>query len=153
MPRLACTFPCLAGAILLPACATVIDGTDQKIPVTSNPPGAAISVDGGASAQTPTDLKLSRREEHTLVVSMPGYHSQRVSLRREISGAIFGNILLGGIVGGVADLASGASNHLEPKQVHVELEKVAPGETTTVREWSPPHLPNPPQAAAAAPTP
>jgi hypothetical protein len=119
-------------------CATIMDGTDQKVPVTSTPPGATVTVDGGATCATPTDLKLSRREEHTLLVSMPGYHTERVTLRREISGAIFGNILIGGIVGGVADLASGASHHLEPKQVNVELQKIKPGEELMVHEWRAP---------------
>ncbi len=119
-------------------CATIVDGTDQKVPVTSNPPGANVMVDGGSTVTTPTDLKLSRREAHSLLISMPGYHSERVSMKRELSGAIFGNIILGGIVGGVADLASGASHHLEPKEVHVELQKIKPGEQLQVREWRAP---------------
>jgi hypothetical protein len=72
------------------------------------------------------------------LISRDGYHSWRVELKKEMNPAILGNILLGGVVGGVADYASGAAAQLKPDKVHVLLEPRGPGELAQVREWNPP---------------
>lgn len=41
-----------------------------------------------------------------------------------MDGAIAGNIIFGGLIGGAVDASSGASNTLVPKQVFVKLKKI-----------------------------
>ena len=122
----------------LSGCATVLSGTEQKVAVTTTPSGATVEVDGGARQVTPVDLKLARRDDHTLLISMPGYQSERVSIRKEFNPAFLGNILLGGVVGGVADYASGAAASLKPDKVNVVLTRLKAGEIPSVNEWNPP---------------
>ena len=125
-------------AIILPllaGCATLISGTEQKIPITSDPSGAEVIVDGNGTFTTPVDLKLARKDEHTLLVNMPGYHSVRVDVKKKLNWLVAGNALFGGLVGATADVASGATNELSPKRVHVQFEPVGPGESASVREW------------------
>jgi len=122
----------------LSGCATVLSGTEQKVTVTTTPSGATVKVDGSSRLTTPVDLKLARRDDHTLLISMPGYHTERVSIRKEFNPAFLGNILLGGVVGGVADYASGAAASLKPDKVDVVMKRLEPGEAPAVREWNPP---------------
>ncbi len=54
---------------------------------------------------------------------MEGYQTYETTLKRKLDGWIFGNILLGGIIGIVVDAASGSMYSLSPKDVTVELTK------------------------------
>jgi len=62
-----------------------------------------------------------RNQDHTLVAEYPGAEPQQVELKHKLQGWFWGNILLGGIIGGVVDLASGASGELVPKKVHFDF--------------------------------
>ena len=105
-----------------PGCATVLNGTTQKVPVRSDPPGAAVVVDGGVQTHTtPAVIQLKRKHKHVLTLSLAGHESQSVTLTPTLSGAIAGNILIGGLVGGGVDLLSGGANKLTPSDVHVKL--------------------------------
>lgn len=53
---------------------------DVTVQVRSNPTGALIFEDGHAVGQTPTALRLSRAEVHTLELRKAGYVSQKVPL-------------------------------------------------------------------------
>jgi hypothetical protein len=44
-----------------------------------------------------------------------------VLIQSKTGGAMAGNLLLGGIIGGAVDAANGASNHLDPSPVNVKL--------------------------------
>jgi hypothetical protein len=121
----------------LGGCATVLSGRDQKIPITTDPMGASVQVDGGGTFTTPAELNLARKDNHTLLVSMPGYHTEKVEVTKSLNPAFLGNIIVGGVVGGVVDYFSGAAADLSPDKVHVVLKRCAPGETAQVREWNP----------------
>lgn len=128
----------LLPALLLPACATIISGPDQEISVISDPPGATVSADDTATYTTPATFKLTRKQEHTLLISAPGYHTQRVQVEKGFNPAFLGNILFGGIIGGVIDLISGAVVSLNPHEVHASLRRAAPGEAIKVEDWREP---------------
>jgi len=102
-------------------CATVIQGTTQEIPISSDPPGVKVSVDGRPDFTTPTVLVLSRHEPHILEFSFGGYHPEVVRLRPVFSTVTAGNIVLGGLIGWGVDSASGAQYRLVPPVVHVSL--------------------------------
>jgi len=107
----------------LSGCATVMCGTSQNIPVSSNPTGAVLQVDGSGSFTTPTTLRLERKRDHVLVFTKEGYDQQNVTILHVISGAVCGNILLGGLIGWGVDAMTGAQFKLVPENVNVELKK------------------------------
>ena len=110
--------------LALPGCATIINGTSQKIQVTSEPPAAAVKVDGNSMCATPERLRLERRRDHVLVFSKEGYEDQTVKLMHVISEVVAGNTLLGGPLGWAFDMFAGTQYKLVPNPVHVKLKKV-----------------------------
>lgn len=107
----------------LSGCATIINGTSQKIQVTSSPSGATVQVDGKARYETPVKLRLERRIDHTLVFTKEGYDSHTVKIMHVISEAVAGNTLLGGPLGWVFDIFAGTQYKLVPSPVHVDMDK------------------------------
>ena len=84
-------------ALTAAGCGTVIHGGSQRLPVSSNPPGATVraSCTDGTSAQasTPGALVLPRNAEGcTVTVEKSGYRTETVALRRGKSAAMVGNI-------------------------------------------------------------
>lgn len=102
-------------------CATIINGTSQKIQVTSEPTGAVVQVDEKAAYITPVRLRLERRCDHVLTVTKEGYESQTVKIIHVLSEWVAGNTLLGGPLGWVFDIFAGTQYKLLPNSVRVEL--------------------------------
>ena len=113
----------VASAVLLSSCASIIHGSTQKIHVTSQPAGAAITVDEKPSGTTPTDLKVSRKTSHLVELTLPGYRRYEVTLEPKFNSATMGNILAGGIIGMGVDHSTGANNTLYPDHVDAVLQK------------------------------
>ena len=80
------------------SCATIIRGTSQEIPVTSNPQGAKIIVDGEEIGYAPLILKLKRKKKSQVIrTEKPGYNPLEIRITRKTSvGPNIGNFLLGG---------------------------------------------------------
>lgn len=121
MKRLLYSF--LICLLILPfiGCASIITGKYQKIPITSEPSGVKVRSDTGESITTPGSFTLSRNEDHTLVAEFPGAETQQKKLKHGLQGWFWGNILFGGIIGGVVDLASGACDELQPEEIHFDF--------------------------------
>lgn len=105
-------------------CATVVTGKYQNVPVTSDPPGVKVRASTGEYLITPGSFNLVRNQDHTLVAEYPACEPQQAQLKHGVQGWFWGNILLGGIIGGVVDLASGSCDKLVPKKVHFDFTKV-----------------------------
>ncbi len=107
-------------------CATVVDGTDQNVLVTSEPTGAAcmLSRDGGqisAVAATPGNVNLDKSKDPiTVACAKDGHLDTTATLKSGFRGTTFGNILLGGIIGVAIDAGSGAMNEY-PSSITVYL--------------------------------
>jgi hypothetical protein len=87
----------LVSVFLFQNCATIMRGTSQKIPVTSSPQGAKITVDGKEAGYTPLTLELKRREKtHIIVIEKEGYNPFEIRITRESSpwGSIVGNYIV-----------------------------------------------------------
>ena len=125
---------------LLCACATVTRGTKQKIEFTSTPEGADVKTSEGYSCVTPCKTKLKRKTGFDAVFTKEGYEPTTVKVRSKFSGggaaAGAGNILLGGIIGGVVDGSNGSLNTLTPSPVNAVLVPltIAPSAETMVTE-------------------
>lgn len=117
--------------VLVSGCATIIQGTTQRVPVSSVPSGAKVTVNESTAYTTPTVLELSRKEHHTLQLSMEGYHPEVMKLESVTSAAVMGNILLGGLIGWGVDAASGGQYRLVPESIHVTLRPVT---SATIQE-------------------
>lgn len=111
--------------ILFSGCATIIHGTSQKVPVDTEPHGAVVKVDAEPTTYiTPAKITMKRKEDHDLLITYDGYETEHVKLNHSISGAFFGNILLGGIIGIVVDISDGGAYKLEPTHVFIQLKPV-----------------------------
>jgi hypothetical protein len=104
--------PVLAIAFFFPGCATVTRSSRQTVPVTSSPPGARVLVNGVQAGVTPLDLRLPRAEKIQVIrIESPGYNPLEVRVRRGLSTPhAMANVLLGGIIGYTAAVASYLAN-------------------------------------------
>lgn len=111
---------------LLPACATVVEGTGDTVTVSTNPPGATCTMDRngervGAIPITPGGVRIDKsRHDLTVTCTREGYQTASVTASPIFTGTTFGNILVGGLVGIAVDIASGANNRY-PSEVRLEL--------------------------------
>jgi len=90
----------VSSVFLFQNCATLIIGTSQKIPVTSNPPGATIIVNGFVAGHAPMILKLERKKKiHVIRIESPGYNPLEIRMVRKSSPAlsVLGNMVFGGL--------------------------------------------------------
>ncbi len=121
-------FPLLgvvAASLMLPACATVTRGTSQKYSIVSQPNGAEVKLSTGQTCITPCELKLKRRPGFTATIKKQGYRVSEVIVESKLGGggalAGAGNLLAGGLVGGIVDGSNGSMNNLTPNPLKVTL--------------------------------
>lgn len=116
----------LAIALMLTAmeligCASIASGTKQSITVTSNVPGAQITHGGVVIGVTPFTGQVPRGEGKSLVITMVGYAEQTIPMSTQITGAFWGNILIGGTTGSTTDMGTGAAYEYAPSNFYVDL--------------------------------
>jgi hypothetical protein len=106
-------------------CATVTRGTRQTFKVDSTPTAAKVELSNGESCVTPCTLKLKRHPGVTATITKDGYQTQIVKVDSELHGggavAGAGNLLLGGVIGGLVDGSNGSLNSLSPNPLQVTL--------------------------------
>jgi len=110
-----------AFAILGGGCASIVKGTTQAIPVSSDPTGADVKLDGNKVGQTPMKIDVKRKSDHLLTIEKTGYQVESVAITRNIGGAVFGNIIAGGLIGWGVDAISGAQWNLTPSTINIAL--------------------------------
>ncbi len=116
----------IVALLLIAGCATITGGTEEVIRIESTPSGAKVMItvdDKEVEYTTPSDISLSRGEEHVLTVEKEGYKTATVELRRKFRGwtTIGGNIvwLLPGLL---VDGLSGAWWEFEENTIRLTLE-------------------------------
>lgn len=108
--------------VALVGCATIMNrGGKQWVVITSTPTGATATVDGFTTIQTPGQLKLKRKKDHIIVFEKEGYETAQTLIENEMSNWVWGNILLGGLIGLAIDFGTGGAYKLEPESVNVTL--------------------------------
>ena len=90
-------FVTLTSVVITPGCATINRERTQRIPVTSSPMGATVSVNGQQQGVTPLEIQLVRKNKGQVIrIESPGYNPVEIRPRRKTSvGPIIGNYLLG----------------------------------------------------------
>lgn len=105
---------------LLGGCATLTTSTSQTLTVMTEPSGAICTLkrDGqviGAVNPTPGSLSVDKSHKAIDVVcTKDDFHDASGTVGSKFQAMTFGNILFGGIVGIVIDVASGATAEYEP---------------------------------------
>ena len=101
-----------AAGLLLPACATVTRGTKETYNIVTTPSEADVSLSTGQTCVSPCKLKLKRKDEFTVVAKKAGYKDATAEVRSVVKGGgvagAAGNILVGGIIGGIVDGSNGS---------------------------------------------
>jgi hypothetical protein len=80
----------------------------QRIPVTSNPVGARIIVDGQEAGSTPLSLSLKRDQGHVIRIEKTGYALVEIRVESQPRQAPWGKILLSNVIWVPAGVAIGA---------------------------------------------
>ncbi len=103
-------------ALGLANCAGVVEGTSQKISVNTDPSGATCRFDRagqqlGVIPSTPGDLIVKPKSADNIVITCekPGFQQASYLNKSDTAAATFGNILLGGVIGAIADQQTGAA--------------------------------------------
>lgn len=123
----------LTAAAALTGCASIVSGTHQKVSFNSTPSDARITITDQLgnvvySGVTPNEVKLKRgsgfmRPQHYSVkFEKDGFATKDVMLASGPNGWVFGNILIGGVVGILIDGGTGAMFAVSSKTVTVPLE-------------------------------
>jgi hypothetical protein len=109
-------------ALVCTGCATVTGGSrDQKVVVNSKPDGAQVYIDGQAVGVTPTEVTLSRKNDHEVVVDKPGYQPYRTHVTSGLNPWVFGNLAVGGVIGLAVDIGCDSCHQLRPSSVEPNL--------------------------------
>lgn len=101
---------------MLGGCSTVIEGRSQEITINTTPAGASCTLnrDGGpiaTIAPTPGSVMIAKtRDDIEVVCDLDGYQKTAYIDESGTAAAVFGNILIGGAIGLVVDMSTGASN-------------------------------------------
>ncbi|MDB5571492.1 MAG: hypothetical protein JWN93_2675 [Hyphomicrobiales bacterium] len=113
---------------MLAGCATVTRGTTSQVQIVSEPSGASARTSLGQQCTTPCTLQMSRKDEFTVVYSMPGYEDAQVDVKTQVAGAgaagFAGNVILGGVIGMGVDAATGATYEHVPNPVTMTLRPI-----------------------------
>ena len=94
----------LLAFLLLPGCATIVQGAGQNLTVTTNPAGASCRLERqgaavGVIAPTPGTLRLDKsRQELVVTCSREGHDPTTARHVSEFGPATFGNFIVGGLI-------------------------------------------------------
>lgn len=81
----------LRNVLMTPAltlmCACAPQVLTQPIPVSTDPPGAQLFVDGTPACQTPCKVDLPRNQDHLLTLRREGFRQQDVAVKRQYQSA------------------------------------------------------------------
>jgi hypothetical protein len=139
MPRVALL---LALGWLVSGCASITSGTSQSVMVTTAPATAATCTlvnDKGTwhIAQNPGSTSISKAYGD-LAVTCTGNKGERgaTTVSSSTGGAVFGNILIGGVIGAAVDMGSGAAYNY-PSQIVVPMSPPTPSGIPSAEASSP----------------
>lgn len=109
-------------ATTLTSCASIMNGSHQEVPISSDPIGADIAVDGYPCGVTPMLVKIKRNRPHVVSLSKVGYQEQIVQLSRAVSNWTIANAFLPGTFIGLGiDASTGSMYKLVPECVNIPL--------------------------------
>lgn len=109
------------GALVLSTgCASMMNSGYKGYPVTTDPPGATVIANGVTFVGTPLVLAAKRDMPHMIRIEREGCPVLDTMVTSRMSGWVFGNLLLGGVIGLIVDLGSEAAYELHPSHLAVQ---------------------------------
>jgi hypothetical protein len=138
----------------LTGCASIITGTTQRITVNSEPEGASCRVSRGGMTlgvvpTTPGSVIVHRGSNGLeITCSKPGYALAQTIQPTNIETWIFGNVLIGGLVGIVIDFSTGAAYTYDGYST-LAME-AQPGSASPLATYAPDRVPYQPTSVAYA---
>lgn len=126
-------------------CSTVVRGTKETAKFESTPSGARVTAeritendDNPVSCVTPCELQLARKRDFNVTFELEGHKPAKAKLASLVTaggGAGFlGNAVLGGGVGAIVDVGTGASHDLRPIPMIATLEPLDSQAESVVRD-------------------
>jgi hypothetical protein len=109
----------------------------QEVKIKSRPEGAMVVVDGQPQGPTPTTVALDRKVEHQVQLEMPGYEPALAVIKPGMNLWVFGDLVVGGIIGLCVDCASESWHQLYPGSMDVRLRRLDPNSGPTIRSQAP----------------
>lgn len=100
-------------SFLLTSCATLMNGKTQEVVINSSPAGAGITINDEYIGITPLNVKVVRKYDFDLILSMYGYVPVSKTYSKKLSAVFLGNIFIGGLPGFIIDLASGSAYYFD----------------------------------------
>jgi len=113
----------LALTLFTTSCATIVSGSKQNVKFSSNPSTATIFIDEVEVGKTPFEVRLERKNEHSVRIKLEGYQTYETRLTKKFNGWYIGNLLFGGIIGLIIDPITGAMYNLSPSEINAEMNK------------------------------
>ena len=104
MTRSATPFLLMACLLMLAACGV----PKQKIPVSTDPIGAIVYVDGEKAGTSPCSVRVDKQGDHLLTIVKDGYEQEEIILKRQfkpdraLRDGVISGIIRGGGAEGVA---------------------------------------------------
>lgn len=138
----------VAVAVGCTGCASMFTGTKQHIPISSNPPGASVTINGEPKGRTPISVDLTRTQYHSINLELDGYEPYCIQSTKGLNWVIFWNFFSPFYVGFIVDFADGAYAQIEPKEVSATLTRKAIATDTPIQN----HSSQAPNASAAPDT-
>lgn len=111
--------------LLSSGCGLLANGTTRQVPVSSQPTGAEVWVDGVYAGLTPLRIAVDPDRAHLIVVRIPGYQTQRYRVESTVAaGYVILDILFTALVGLVIDAVTDGWKVPDPERLDVRLEPV-----------------------------
>lgn len=112
----------LAVAGMASGCASMVASGPAHLSVTSNPAGASVYLNDLPAGATPMVVDLaSDLPKAEIRLELPGFETVRLTRDKKLNGWVWGNILLGGVLGVAIDFATGAAHRFDDTPVAVDL--------------------------------
>ncbi len=110
----------LLAVLALSGCATMMAGGPDHVHVATNPAGATVFVDNAPVGQTPTTVTLDRAKPKAEIrLELAGFAPITVTRGKSLNGWIWGNLLLGGLIGVLVDVAANNSEKFDDEPISV----------------------------------
>jgi hypothetical protein len=108
-------------ASTLGGCATVFKSKTSTVTVTSDTPGAAVSLDGRAVGVTPTSVAVGNKRDAMIVVSNGGKQHTCQLVSHASAGWVVADVFLTSGLGFVIDWVTHAWNNVDPGECHASV--------------------------------
>ncbi len=107
--------------LVIGGCATIVAGGPDRVPVTTNPPGAYVYLDGEVVGQTPLVIVLDRqRSLGDIRIYYPGFNPVVITRYRSFNLWTLGNFFLA-MIPVVVDLVTGNWQQFDDDEIAISL--------------------------------